>query len=126
MKTPKAVSWPVLSLLLIALALAGASAAPGSGTGKSPNRSAAAYPRTAPPLNSVAGLRRYIANLKQWGREHKSRVKTGYLEAYLYRLQHLAHPNDSVDWNRYVGALSQRTRLPASRVGAARPAAHRR
>lgn len=74
----------------------------------------------APPLESVKALRAHIASLKQWGRAHGTKPKTGYLEAYLFRLQHLAFPNDRVDWNAHVRALSQRDRLPPANLGVSR------
>jgi len=120
MKNLKAVSWQVVSLLLLALALAGVSAAPSSPARRPMAKVAAAYPRVVPPLSSVRKLREHIAFLKKWGRDHQSRVKTGYLEAYLYRLQHLAYPNDQVNWERYARGTGDRNRLPASTVGAQR------
>lgn len=128
LRSVKAASRHVASLSLLLLALAGVSAAPkGHSVSVQPRRAPTTLRSTVglparlqqPPIHSAEALRRYVTELRQWGNEHNARVKTDYLETQLFRLQHLAYPNDRVDWNAYARGLAQRDRLPAARFGAA-------
>lgn len=132
LKSVKAVSRPFATLSLGLLAIASVAAAPKGHTLAAPKRqpakASASRPervaldsrRMIPPTHSVKALREHIAFLKKWGRDHKVKVKTGYLEAYLFRMERLAFPNDRVDWQAYKRGYAQRELVPAAHFGPAR------
>ncbi|MGV3724424.1 MAG: hypothetical protein ACO1SX_26320 [Actinomycetota bacterium] len=129
LRSVNAASRQIAALSMVLLAIAGVSAAPKGHTvalrtqALAENAVAAkSLPkaRQHPPVHSVKALTEHIAFLKKWGKDHNTRVKTGYLEAYLFRMQHLAYPNDRVDWAAYAGGVAQRDRLPAANFGPAR------
>lgn len=129
LRSVNAASRQIAALSLVLLAIAGVSAAPKGHTvalrGKALAEQAAVAKslpkeRQRPPFHSVKALGEHIAFLKKWGKEHNTRLKTGYLEAYLFRMQHLAFPNDRVDWAAYASGVAQRDRLPAANFGPAR------
>lgn len=132
LRSVRAASWQIATLSLGLLALASVSAAPkGHTLAAAKHRSAEASARRpaagsvdprrmTPPLHSVSALREYIADLKKWGHEHNTKVKTGYLEALLFRMERLAFPNDRVDWPAYKRGYAQRALLPAADFGPAR------
>ena len=131
-RSVKAASWQFATLALGLLAFAGVSAAPkGHTLAATKQRAGATSTRTVgaasldsdrliPPISSVKALKEHIAYLKKWGREHNVKVKTGYLEAYLFRMQRLAFPNDRVDWAAYKRGFAQRDVMPAANFGPAR------
>ena len=78
--------------------------------------------RLVPHLNSVSALAKQVA----WRRQNKIRARTNYMDAYLWRLRHLAHPFDRVDWSAWDRARAHRDRMRpavlAGPGGARRPA----
>ena len=87
--------------------------------------------RKPPPMRSVKALQRYLAALKKADAHHEKtnaaaerreeaqdEEGTDYLEAYLYRMQQRAYPNDSIDGRAYERAIAQREALPAAVLGA--------
>ncbi len=113
--------------LLLVMGLASVTAAPRPARpGKPASRTRAPKPavqRVPPPphFGSVAALERYLRQVKKIS----PRVKTAYLEAYLWRMRQRAYPTGRVDWSAYTRAAKQRDRMPAARIVGSRVAGAR-
>ena len=92
--------------------------------------------KATPPMNTVSGLKRRIAELKREAAEKRGKDEkdlnkekrgkqdaddedgTDYFEAYQYYLQQRAYPKDTIDGKAYARARVRRDQMPAARIGA--------
>ena len=116
--------------------------APPKAAQKSAMKKALPVVKRVPPMETVSGLKRRIAELKEQAKakreaenpgkdadedkdknakshEDEEEDGTDYYEAYLYYLQQRAYPKDSIDQAAISRAVTRRNAMPAARIGAA-------